>query len=298
MRYATMTLATASRLGRAALRFTKMHGAGNDYVYVDARGQERDWPALAVAMSDRHLGVGSDGIILALPSERAHLRMRMFNADGSEGEMCGNGVRCLVAFGLTRGIVPPEASPVVVETLAGDVRVTPMRDEGRVVRATVEMGEPSVAAEQVPVDLAGHETVMDYPLEVDGHTVRISCVSVGNPHAVAFLDTPVDQIPLHQIGPLVENHPMFPKRANFEIANVVDSGHVTARVWERGSGLTMACGSGACAIAVIGRLQGRTGGEVKVSLPGGELVVRWPGEGRKVVLEGPVQEVFEGEWPG
>ena len=280
------------------MRFTKMHGAGNDYVYVDARGQERDWPALAVAMSDRHLGVGSDGIILALPSERAHLRMRMFNADGSEGEMCGNGVRCLVAFGLTRGIVPPEASPVVVETLAGDVRVTPMRDEGRVVRATVEMGEPSVAAEQVPVDLAGHETVMDYPLEVDGHTVRISCVSVGNPHAVAFLDTPVDQIPLHQIGPLVENHPMFPKRANFEIANVVDSGHVTARVWERGSGLTMACGSGACAIAVIGRLQGRTGGEVKVSLPGGELVVRWPGEGRKVVLEGPVQEVFEGEWPG
>jgi diaminopimelate epimerase len=280
------------------LDFTKMHGAGNDYVYIDARGQERDWPALAVAMSDRHLGVGSDGIILALPSERAHLRMRMFNADGSEGEMCGNGVRCLVAFGLTRGIVPPETSPVVVETLAGDVRVTPMRDEGRVVRATVEMGEPSVAAEQVPVDLAGHETVMDYPLEVDGHTVRISCVSVGNPHAVAFLDTPVDQIPLHQIGPLVENHPMFPKRANFEIANVVDSGHVTARVWERGSGLTMACGSGACAIAVIGRLQGRTGGEVKVSLPGGELVVRWPGEGRKVVLEGPVQEVFEGEWPG
>jgi len=274
-----------------------MHGAGNDYIYIDGRGQERDWPSLSVAMSDRHLGVGSDGIILALPSERAHLRMKMFNADGSEGEMCGNGIRCLVAYALTRGLVPAQTSPVVVETLAGDLQVIPMWDGERVSRATVRMGEPSVAVDDIPVDAPGIERLMDYPLQVDGRTFAISCVSMGNPHAVAFLDEPVDEVPLHELGPLVEHHPMFPKRMNFEIANVIDSGNVKARVWERGSGLTMACGSGASAIAVVGRLQGLTGSEVNVSLPGGDLVVRWPGHG-EVILEGPVQEVFEGEWPG
>ena len=280
------------------MRFTKMHGAGNDYVYIDARGLERDWPALAVAMSDRHCGVGSDGIILALSSERSHLRMSMFNADGSEGEMCGNGIRCLVAYALTRGIVAGDTSPVVVETLAGLKRVTPLWDGGRVVRATVGMGDPSVAVEEIPVDAPGRSTLMDYPLEVDGHTFRISCVSMGNPHAVAFLETPVDEVKLHELGPLIENHPMFPNRINFEIANVVDSGRIKARVWERGSGLTEACGTGACAIAVMGRMHELTGSEVTVALPGGDLDVRWSGQGNgEVILEGPVQEVFEGEWP-
>ena len=278
------------------MRFTKMHGAGNDYVYIDARGQHRDWSALAVAISDRHLGVGSDGIILALPSNRTHLRMRMFNADGSEGEMCGNGIRCLVAYALTRGIVPAGTTPVVVETLAGDVEVTPLWDGRRVVRATVAMGEPRFAVQDVPMNAPGRETLIDYPLEVLGKTFKISCVSMGNPHAVAFVDVPVDQVPLHQLGPLVENHDMFPHRVNFEIANVIDSGHVRARVWERGSGLTMACGTGACAVAAVGRLVGLTGDVVTVSLPGGDLIVRWSGKG-PVILEGPVQEVFEGEWP-
>ena len=273
-----------------------MHGAGNDYLYIDARTQERDWPALSVAMSDRHTGVGSDGIILALPSEQAHLRMRMFNADGSEAEMCGNGIRCLVAFALVQGIVPRSTSPVVVETIPGDLPVTPSWTNDKVERATVGMGEPRLAAVDVPVEAPGQDTLMDYPLEVDGHSFAISCMSMGNPHAVAFIETPVDDLPLWQIGPLVENHPMFPQRVNFEVANVIDSAHVKARVWERGSGLTEACGSGACAIGVIGRLKGITGDKVEVSLPGGNLEVRWPGRG-DVILEGPVAEVFEGDWP-
>ena len=275
-----------------------MHGAGNDYIYIDARGQDRDWAALAVAMSDRHTGVGADGIILALPSDSADLRMKMLNADGSEGEMCGNGIRCLVGYALERSIVPADTATVKVETLAGELPVTPRWDEGRVVWATVGMGEPRLAVDDIPVKAPGYEMLMDFPLQVDGHRFDISCVSMGNPHAVAFVDAPVADIPLHEIGPLVENHPMFPQRVNFEIANVVDSSHVTARVWERGSGLTMACGSGACAVVAIGRLQRLTGNEVYVSLPGGDLTVRWGGPGSgDLILEGPVQEVFEGEWP-
>ena len=278
------------------MRFTKMHGAGNDYVYVDAREQDRDWPALSVAMSDRHFGVGSDGLILARDSERADMRMTMFNADGSEGEMCGNGIRCLVAFALKRGIVPMDRSTVIVETLRGDLPVTPFWSDGVVTRATVGMGEPIWKAGEIPVELPGYETVSDYPLEVDGHRFEISCVSMGNPHAVAFLETPVDDVPLERVGPLVEHHPMFPKRVNFEIANILDSGHVKARVWERGSGQTMACGTGACAVAAVGRRKGSVTEEAKISLPGGDLIVRWPGQGQ-LILEGPVQEIFEGEWP-
>ena len=273
-----------------------MHGAGNDYVYVDGRGQQRDWPALAVAMSDRRRGVGSDGVIVALPSNHAPLRMQMFNADGSEGRMCGNGIRCLVAFATKNGIVSKDVSPVVVETLAGDRPVTPIWDDGRFARARVGMGEPIFAAREIPVNAPGMETVMDFPLEVDGRTFGISCVSMGNPHAVAFLDEPVDDVPLHDLGPLVESHPMFPERVNFEIVNVTSPDELRVRVWERGSGLTMACGSGACAVAVIARLKGLSRDEVSITLPGGDLVVRWPGEG-EVVLEGPVEEVFEGEWP-
>ena len=272
-----------------------MHGAGNDYIFVDARGLDKDWPALSVAMSDRHLGVGSDGLILARESNRADLRMTMFNSDGSEGEMCGNGIRCLVGFALTRGLVPTGKSLVMVETLAGDMSVAPTWDEGRVVRATVGMGEPSVAVEDIPVIAPGRATLMDYPLEIDGAMFKIGCVSMGNPHAVAFLDTPVDEIPLHDIGPKIEKHPMFPQRVNFEIVNVIDPGHVKVRVWERGSGLTMACGTGACAVAVIGRMKGLTGDDVTVSLPGGDLSISWPGRG-EVIMEGPVEEVFEGEW--
>ena len=277
------------------MRFTKMHGAGNDYLYVDGRVQERNWPALSVAMSDRHTGVGSDGLIVLMPSAAADLRMAMFNADGSEGKMCGNGIRCLVAFAMDRGMVPKDRERVDVETLSGMRWVEPVWDSGRFGAAVVGMGEPILNAEDVPVVAPGHETVSDYPLRVDGQDFRISCVSMGNPHAVAFLDRPVADVRLHEIGPVVENHPMFPEQVNFEIAQVVDDGRIEARVWERGSGLTMACGTGACAVAVVGRIQSRTGDRVAVALPGGDLTITWPGSG-EVVMEGPVATVFEGEW--
>ena len=278
------------------MRFTKMHGAGNDYLYVDGRVQERNWPALSAAMSDRHTGVGSDGLIVLMPSDAADLRMAMFNADGSEGKMCGNGIRCLVAFAMDRGMVPKDRERVHVETLSGMRWVEPVWDNGRFGAAVVGMGEPILNAEDVPVVAPGHETVLDYPLRVDGQDFRISCVSMGNPHAVAFLDRPVADVRLHEIGPVVENHPMFPEQVNFEIAQVVDDGRIEARVWERGSGLTMACGTGACAVAVVGRIQSRTGDRVAVALPGGDLTITWPGSG-EVVMEGPVATVFEGEWP-
>ena len=278
------------------MKFTKMHGAGNDYIYVDATDQERDWPALAVAMSDRHHGVGSDGIILALPSDKAHLRMRMFNADGSEGEMCGNGIRCLARYALDREMISPDTSPVSVETMSGVLQVTPIREGDKIVVGRVIMGEPRLRAEDIPVLASGLEVVIDYPLHIDGRGFSISCVSMGNPHAVAFLDEPVEDVPLHELGPLVEHHALFPQRVNFEIVNVTDPSHLKARVWERGSGLTMACGSGACAIAVAARLHNYIGDEVTIALPGGELRVEWSGQGN-VVLEGPVEEVFEGDWP-
>ena len=277
------------------MEFTKMHGAGNDYIYVDARGKKEDWPAISTRLSDRHTGIGADGLILALESDHADLRMRMFNADGSEAEMCGNGIRCLVGFALARGIVPRETSPVLVETLAGDLEVTPTWEGDKVVWARVSMGEPRLAVEDIPVALDDRAMLMDYPLTVDGVTFEINAVSMGNPHAVAFIDEPVDDIPLFLLGPLVEHHPLFPNRVNFEIVNVIDEGHVKVRVWERGSGETMACATGACAVGVISRLKRRTkGNDVRMSFPGGDLVVRWPGEGT-VILEGPVAEVFTGQ---
>ena len=281
------------------MRFTKMHGAGNDYVYVDARGQERDWPSLSVAMSDRHLGVGSDGLILALASEKADLRMRMFNADGSEGEMCGNGIRCLVRFAFDNGIVPVEKSPVRVETMAGVLDVTPLGDNGDgMTAARVLMGAPRLIPAEIPVAIEGMDVVIDQPLEVAGREFRMTCVSMGNPHAVVFMDEPVDEFALTEIGPQVEHHPLFPARVNFEIVNVLDGGKtLKTRVWERGSGITMACGTGACAVQVAARLNGLAGDRATIALPGGDLTVEWPGEG-EVVMEGPVATVFDGEWLG
>ena len=273
-----------------------MHGAGNDYIYIDARDRDADWPSLSIAMSDRHTGVGSDGIILLRRSDTAHIGMTMFNADGSEGEMCGNGIRCLVGYAQERGAVSSDASTVTVETASGVLDVLPLMDRGRLVRASVRMGEPRFRPEDIPVDVQGRSAVLNYPITVDGRTFEISCVSMGNPHAVAFLDEEVDDVPLHEIGPLVEHHPIFPQRVNFEIANVVDAHRIKTRVWERGSGLTMACGTGACAVVAAAHRHEYVNGDVTVELPGGELQVRWPGHG-DTVLEGPVEEVFEGEWP-
>ena len=283
------------------MKFTKMQGAGNDYIFIDARSIEADWPAVSRAMSDRHFGVGADGIILILPSDIAHLKMRMFNADGSEGEMCGNGIRCFTKYAIEWGIAEPDRVGLQVETLAGIRTVTPVMEDSKVVGAKVAMGAPQLEPDEVPVvlgvgplDKVGN-AVVNYSLEIDGASLKLSFVSMGNPHAVAFMERPVGEFPLHTIGPQVEHHPMFPRRVNFEVVNVAGDGKLKARVWERGSGETMACGTGACAIAVASRLLGLTQGIVDITLPGGTLKINWDGEG-EVYLEGDAVEVFEGEW--
>jgi diaminopimelate epimerase len=278
------------------LAFTKMHGAGNDYVFVDGRGLDLDWPSLTVAVSDRHFGVGSDGIILALGSTRADLRMQMFNADGSEGKMCGNGIRCLVAFAVEIGLVPRDRSPVAVETASGVLDVTPIWLNGRMERARVDMGEPGFSADQVPFNVTGHATLQDYPLSAGGSTFAITGVSMGNPHVVAVLDEPVAGIELGRLGPLIESDIRFPEGVNFEVVNVLSTDQLDVRVWERGSGLTMACGTGACAAAVVTGRKGLTADAVTVNLPGGQLQIEWPGRG-PVIMEGPIERVFDGEWP-
>tara|TARA_B100000586_G_scaffold255085_1_gene216861 strand:+ start:224 stop:1075 length:852 start_codon:yes stop_codon:yes gene_type:complete len=282
------------------MKFTKMHGAGNDYVYVDARSEDRDWPELSRQMSDRHFGVGGDGLILIKNSDVADLRMSMFNADGSEAEMCGNGIRCFVKYAVDRGIVSDSVASISVETLAGIRQIATITEGDQVTGARVSMGTPILTPKDVPVKLEsageyGSGPVLGYPFQMEGHDLPLSFVSMGNPHAVTFIDTPVAEFPLLTVGPKVEHHAIFPNRVNFEIVNVNSRDHLTARVWERGSGETLACGTGACGIAVASILGGHTGNTVDITLPGGTLKVEWDGQG-EVFLEGPAEEVFSGEW--
>lgn len=283
------------------MEFTKMHGAGNDYVYVDARAlPPRDWGSLSRAISDRHFGVGSDGLILLMDSAVADLQMRMFNADGSESEMCGNGIRCFAKYAIERGIISTSAAEVTVDTLAGIRTVVPHYDGAAVHSARVSMGQPRFAPADLPVDLDPaisnrQGPIINYAVHPGDFRLFLTFVSMGNPHAVTFIDQPVAEFPLHNIGPLVERHPIFPRRVNFEIVNLRADGSLDARVWERGSGETMACGTGACAIGVAARLQQHTGDRVAVNLPGGTLNIEWDGQG-EVYLEGPAAEVFSGVW--
>ncbi len=284
------------------MRFVKLHGAGNDYVLVDGRGLDHDWPSLARAMSDRHFGVGADGLLVVAPSQLAPVRMRMFNPDGSEAEMCGNGIRCFAKYVLERGVVAADEGGLTIETGAGLRRVEPVWEEGRMTGARVNMGTPRLRPSEVPVKLpeqkgrdGAEEMVLDYPLEVDGKHLKLTFVSMGNPHAVAFIQEPVEEFPLHRIGPLVERHPMFPKRTNVEIVNMLGGDKLQVRVWERGVGETLACGTGACAVSVAGWFKGRTERKVELQLAGGTLRVEWDGQG-EVFLSGPAVEVFEGEW--
>ena len=284
------------------MRFVKLHGAGNDYIYMDARESEvgpksRDWPEIARSVSDRHFGIGSDGLILLMESDVGDARMQMFNADGSEGLMCGNGIRCLVRFGLDKNALNMAKTAFDIETASGLLNVRPFWSEGQMTGACVGMGAPRLDASEVPVEATGREgPVLDLPLAVDGHSLLLNCVSMGNPHAVTFLEAPVEEFPLTEIGPVVERHAMFPEGVNFEIVNVVSRNRIKVRVWERGSGITLACGTGACAAVVAARLHELVDNDVAVELPGGELRVCWPGNG-EVVMEGPVARVFEGEWP-
>lgn len=277
------------------MRFTKMHGLGNDYVYL-LPSEERDWEDLARRMSDRHFGIGSDGIILALPSRIADMRMRMFNADGSEAEMCGNGIRCVARFAIENGLVPADREEITVETLAGVKTLQLMRENGVVVAARVDMGPPNFDPASLPANVEGPGPVIDLPLAVDGMELRLTLVSVGNPHAIHYVDYDPGLFPLERIGPLVEHHPLFPRRTNFQVVQVLSRDHVKHRVWERGAGITLASGTSASAVAAASRLRGFTGDRIVDSLPGGDLILEWDGQG-SVFMTGPATNVFTGEWP-
>lgn len=278
--------------------FVKFHGIGNDFILVDARRLSRDWPALARAMCNRNFGVGADGLIIALLSSRAHAGMRIFNPDGSEAEMCGNGIRCFARFLLEDGIMHPDTRRLTVETPAG-LQELEVRREGDRFLVQVNMGQPRLAPAEIPVDLPPekYDRVVDYPLTLDGHRLDITCISMGNPHAVAFVSEPVEQFPLLELGPKIERHSLFPRRINFEVVRVLDRGHMELRVWERGAGPTQACGTGACASVVAAYLHGWVDQEVEVALPGGSLSISWDGHG-PVYMTGPAERVFWGEWTG
>ena len=277
-----------------AMRFTKYHGAGNDFLIVEADGGTADWPTLALAMCERHTGVGADGLLVVEASAKAAHRMVLFNADGSEAEMSGNGIRCFAKHVIEELGAPRDM--LTIETLAGLHEITPRFESGQVVAARVGMGAPRFDPAQIPVTARGVERVIDYPLQVGETSLRITSLSMGNPHAVAFIDEPVESWPLERVGPLVERDPFFPRRVNFEIVNVESPQRLRARVWERGASETLACGSGASAAAVAAQIKGLAGESVMVSLPGGELKIDWDGEG-EVWLEGPVARVFSGDWP-
>lgn len=287
------------------LNFVKMHGAANDYVYVDCFTEEApaDPAALAPRIADRHRGVGGDGLVLVMPSSRASARMRMFNADGSESEMCGNGVRCVAHLVVARGHAAP--GPVTIETGRGvlTLGVTPTGDHTSSVK--VDMGPPLLEAAEIPVAVAGGRVIDAACPALDteaswwsacGLDPRMTCVSMGNPHVV-FYCRDVGRVPLESIGPRVETHPLFPRRVNVHFVQVESRGHVVMRTWERGSGVTMACGTGASAVCVAGVLTGRTDRRIAADLPGGRLDLEWTESGH-VFMTGPAEEVFVGTWWG
>jgi diaminopimelate epimerase len=275
------------------MRFTKMHGAGNDYVYVNCFEEPlpADPAALARTISDRHTGVGGDGLILICPSDVADALMRMFNADGSEAEMCGNGIRCVAKYLFDHGLT--NQSTVQIETGAGVLTLELEIADGLVNRVRVEMGEPILEAARIPTTLSGNP-VRDAPLSVAGQTFNVTCVSMGNPHCITFVDELTDELVLG-IGPQIEADAHFPRRVNAEFVTVISPDEVRMRVWERGSGETQACGTGACAVCVAGALTGRTGRRIIAHLPGGDLQLDWADDNH-VYMTGPAVEVFSGEW--
>ena len=278
------------------MRFAKLHGAGNDFFVVDGKDQQRDWSALAAAMCERYTGAGADGLLVALPSTRAHAKMRLFNLDGSEAEMSGNGVRCFAKYVVENGLATPDGDSLSVETGAGTIVVRLIREHGSVVGATVDMGPPRFEPREVPVAVERAAPVLNLPVPVNGASYDVNCVSMGNPHAVHFIHQPVAGFPLREIGPLIEHHPLFPARVNFEVAQILDRGHIQSRTWERGVGETQACGTGASAIMVSARLHGLVDDVVEVNEPGGVLTLRWDGNGN-VFLSGPAAFVYSGDWP-
>jgi len=269
-----------------------MQGIGNDYIYLDCmNGLPEDPPGLSVRLSDRHFGVGSDGIILVCRSEKADFRMVMYNADGSEAEMCGNGIRCFARYVRDKGLTAKDV--ISIETKAG-IKTAEIMTRPSSVSVRINMGLPVFRAPDVPVKWDGDE-VVSQPIDAGGEEYIVTCLSVGNPHCVVFTDTPVDTLDLERIGPIFEHHPMFPNRVNAEFVNIMPDGSLKMRVWERGSGETLACGTGACAVGVAAIRTGAVKGEkVTVRLPGGDLIIEWPERG-EVFMTGAAEFVFEGE---
>ena len=274
-----------------------MHGAGNDYVYLDCFAQDlpTGLPDLARKISHRHFGVGGDGLILIRPSEIADARMQMFNADGSESEMCGNGIRCVAKYVFDHGIASREA--LHIETGAGvldlNLQIGP---DGKTEQVTVDMGVPVLEAGQVPTTLLAKGNVVDHKVEFDGQQVSVTCVSMGNPHCIVYVDSATDDLVLG-LGPKIENDSRFPNRTNVEFIEVVSPSEVRQRTWERGSGETWACGTGASAVCVAGVLTGRTGRKILNHLLGGDLTLEWDEKSEHVMMTGGATEVFQGEWP-
>ena len=274
------------------MKFTKMHGIGNDYVYVNCLTQKVEDPSrLARLISDRHFGVGSDGLVLILPSESADFKMRMFNSDGSEAEMCGNAIRCVGKYVYDNGL--SSKTNLKVETLAG-IKVLEMTvKDGKVELVKVDMGEPVLKPVDIPV-VSEKELFLMEPVSVNGKTYKVTCVSMGNPHAVTYVDD-VMKFPVHAVGPVMETNELFPKKINAEFVQVVDKTTLKMRVWERGAGETMACGTGACAVLVASVLNGISERKALIKLLGGDLNIEWSMADNHVYMTGPAVKVFDGE---
>jgi diaminopimelate epimerase len=284
------------------MHFTKLQSVGNDFILIETTDLTYDWKSLAKAMCDRKFGVGGDGLLLLIPSLKADFGMRMFNPDGTESEACGNGLRCLIKYCGDCKLAGTEVSSLTIDTIAGMRKAAFMRRNGKVERIQATMGLPEFDVEKIPVaadknkgKLVDLRLTAEYPLTVNNVELRLNFASMGNPHAVYFQDKPVAEFPLTQIGPEVENHSLFPKRVNFEVARIIDLRNIDVRVWERGAGETLGCGTGACAVAVTAILLGYTDNNVYIKLPGGVLQVEWDKKG-EVLLSGIAETVFSGDW--
>lgn len=274
------------------MNFTKMHGCGNDYIYVDCtKNTIENIPETAIKVSDRHFGIGSDGLILIRPSEKADFFMDMYNNDGSRGKMCGNGIRCVAKYVYDKGLT--DKKHLKIETLSGIKELELTVEGGKVTLVTVNMGSPITQPSLIPV-ISDKEIMVKEPVIVGDKTYEITCVSMGNPHAIVFVEDPA-KIEIEKIGPLFDFHKIFPERVNTEFVSVVDRKHINMRVWERGSGETLACGTGACASVMACILNGLTDHEVTVSLLGGDLIIRYDEQNNSIFMTGSAVEVFNGE---
>jgi diaminopimelate epimerase len=275
------------------MKFTKMHGAGNDYVYVDCFAEPLDNPEqVAIKVSNRNFGIGSDGLILIMPSDVADVRMRMFNSDGSESEMCGNGIRCVAKYAYDHGIVA--AREITAETGAGVLTLQLVTDDrNKVDKVRVNMGKPRLTRAEIPMRGEPDATVVGEPLNILHTTFQVTCVSMGNPHCVIFVDD-VENFQVDKYGPLIENHELFPRRTNVEFVQIINRSEVRQRTWERGAGETLACGTGASAVCVAGALNGLTEKKILNHLSGGDLELEWAEDGH-LYMTGPAVEVFSGE---